>query len=58
MKHRKWSRLLALALSAVMLTACSQSGGAKEEPSAAVVGGRLRGQKPQSQQGEKVIKQS
>ena len=43
MKHRKWSRLLALALSAVMLTACSQSGGAKEEPSAAVVGGAAEG---------------
>ena len=43
MKHRKWFRLLALALSAVMLTACGQSGGAKEEATSAVAGDTAKG---------------
>ena len=52
MKHRKWSRLLALALSAVMLTACGQSGGAKEEPATAVAGGAAEGTETTKPTGE------
>lgn len=52
MKHRKWSRLLALALSAMMLTACGQSGGAKEEPATAVAGGAAEGTETTKPTGE------
>ncbi|MFR2692483.1 MAG: hypothetical protein ACLTBV_17490 [Enterocloster bolteae] len=60
MKHRKWFRLLAPALSAVIkLTACALSGGAKEEATSAVAGDKRlreqetpREQKPHRGQGE------
>lgn len=43
---------MALALSAVMLTACGQSGGAKEEPATAVAGGAAEGTETTKPTGE------
>ena len=42
--------MLALALSAVMLTACGQSGGAKEEATSAVAGDTAKGQETPREQ--------